>query len=118
MPFQAPFFRPSAPHASFRPSPEEHLLARKTRSPPRKPRSTGTRKQRTRAHRSGEVLPSPDEVLEAFRRASPAQRALLIAGGLVVLGTSPYWAPAVWRSKKVREVLTAGAGMAFDRFWG
>ena len=96
---------------------EEFQLARKVRSRPRKPGSTGTRSKRS-PERAGDALPSKDEIMEAFRRASPAQRALLIAGGLVVLGTSPYWGPAVWRSKRVRDVLAAGAGIAFDRFLG
>lgn len=91
-------------------------MARKTRSHPRKPSSTRTRHKGESDQ--ADQLPSPGDLVEAFRHASSTQRALLIAGGLVVLGTSPYWGPVVWRSKRVRSLVTAGAGMAFNRFLG
>jgi hypothetical protein len=62
-------------------------------------------------------LPSTEAVVHAYRRATPTRKAMMIAGGIAVACTAPYWGPAVWRSKTARRVLGAGAGTVFSRFF-
>ncbi len=62
------------------------------------------------------ALPSATQVLDAFGRAGPLKRTLMVAGGVLVVGTSPYWVPAAWRSKRVRQVLAVGVGKSFTKW--
>ena len=62
-------------------------------------------------------LPSTDAIVGAYKRATPARKAMMIAGGVAVACTAPYWVPAVWRSKTARRVLTTGASAAFSKFF-
>ena len=62
-------------------------------------------------------LPSTQAVVNAYKRATPTRKAMMIAGGIAVACTAPYWAPAVWRSKTARRVLGTGAGAAFSKFF-
>lgn len=62
-------------------------------------------------------LPSTDAIVGAYRRATPARKAMMIAGGVAVACTAPYWVPAVWRSKTARRVLASGASAAFSKFF-
>jgi hypothetical protein len=50
--------------------------------------------------------------VDAFEQGSTAKKVALIAAGLVVVGTAPYWLPPVWRSKTIRGLAAWGANQA------
>ena len=54
----------------------------------------------------------PERAVDAFEQGSPAKKVAIIAAGLVVIGTAPYWVPPVWRSKTVRSLAAWGANQA------
>ena len=61
---------------------------------------------------------APQAVINAFQRASVPKKVAMIAAGVVVVGASPYWMPAVWRSKQLRRLAMLGAGHAFSSWIG
>lgn len=61
---------------------------------------------------------APHRMAQAFSNASPAKRAGMIAVGAAVVAASPYWVPAVMRSKTARRVAAFGASFMAPRLLG